>query len=321
MRRHARNSLRRTGAHRHRPSPPDSAGAARPDGIARRAVPLEHAARQPRPGTGTVAAGVGSSHVRRRAALRRGVPGPRRQRPGQCASASRPGRSGRGETVSARRADRTPPAAHRSGPWASAALVTTFGPEEYGPGPFAGIEFRRRWSGASSRPVAAITPSPRNVPTTFSRNGPRRDPGTRPTPSERAQAASTRCCPPWPATPSRARCESNVAVSRRCRISTRFRTVRRRAVEACARASATATRGGAGWRPAPTAPASGSCGWPSATATARLEAAAESAIAIGSSSYRTRAMSFCGLLAIKLLTFRPASGTLTSMSIEADECR
>ena len=29
-----------------------------------------------------------------------------------------------------------------SSPWANAALVTTFGPEEYGPGPFAGVEFQ-----------------------------------------------------------------------------------------------------------------------------------------------------------------------------------
>jgi uncharacterized FAD-dependent dehydrogenase len=31
-----------------------------------------------------------------------------------------------------------------SSPWANAALVTTFGPAEFGPGPFAGVEFQQR---------------------------------------------------------------------------------------------------------------------------------------------------------------------------------
>jgi len=34
-----------------------------------------------------------------------------------------------------------------SSPWATAALVTTFGPDEFGPGPFAGVEFQERLEG------------------------------------------------------------------------------------------------------------------------------------------------------------------------------
>jgi uncharacterized FAD-dependent dehydrogenase len=31
-----------------------------------------------------------------------------------------------------------------SSPWANAAMVTTFGPDDFGPGPFAGVEFQER---------------------------------------------------------------------------------------------------------------------------------------------------------------------------------
>lgn len=49
--------------------------------------------------------------------------------------------------------------ARHSSPWASAALVTTFGPTEYGPGPFAGVDFQetleRRFFEAGARDYTA----------------------------------------------------------------------------------------------------------------------------------------------------------------------